>query len=87
MTERRQFPRELDSKLGRDLSKADIERFAREDPKVYHHLELVRRKELLEQVLKEMEDLRQLEGIDNKRSGRSKAMASDARARGKWSLF
>jgi dynamin-like GTPase MGM1, mitochondrial len=56
------FPRELDVRLGRHLSNADVERFAREDPKVRRHLDVVRRKEMLEMVLEKIEGLRQLEG-------------------------
>lgn len=63
------FPRELDAKLGRSLSSADIERFAREDPKVRKHLDVVKRKELLEHVLKEMESLRQLDDRERRRGG------------------
>ncbi|KAL6702850.1 mitochondrial dynamin GTPase Msp1 [Coniothyrium glycines] len=55
------FPRELDARLGRGLSQEEIDRFAKEDPKIKRHLEVVRRKDLLEHVLKEMEGLRQLE--------------------------
>src|SRR5947199_7911145 len=39
------FPRELDIRLGRGLSEAEVERLAREDPKIRRHLEVVRRKE------------------------------------------
>lgn len=60
------FPRELDVRLGRHLSEGEIERFAREDPKVRRHLDVIKRKEMLELVLEKMESLRMLEG---KRSG------------------
>src|SRR5271168_4621530 len=56
------FPRELDTRLGRNLSQTEIERFAREDPKVRRHLDVIRRKEMLELVLEKIESLRQLEG-------------------------
>lgn len=56
------FPRELDARLGRHLSEDQVERFAREDPKVRRHLEVIRRKQLLELVLEKMESLRALEG-------------------------
>src|SRR5277367_3312349 len=49
------FPRELDVRLGRGLTKEEVERFAREDPRVRGHLECIRRKELLELVLEKME--------------------------------
>jgi len=60
------FPRELDVRLGRHLSSEEVERFAREDPKVRRHLDVVRRKELLELVLGKMESLRVLEGGSQK---------------------
>ena len=56
-----QFPRELDVRLGRGLSQNEIETFAREDPKVRRHLDVVKRKGLLERALKEIEALRQIE--------------------------
>ena len=62
------FPRELDARLGRGkgdggmgIADADVERFAREDPKVARHLDVVRRKDLLELVLEKCEGLRGLE--------------------------
>jgi replication fork clamp-binding protein CrfC len=60
-----QFPRVLE-KWGRELDEGTIERFAREDPKVRRHLDVVKRKELLERVLKEMEGLRELEGRERR---------------------
>ncbi len=56
------FPRELDMRLGRHLSDDEVERFAKEDPKIKKHLEVIKRKELLELVLEKMDSLRQLEG-------------------------
>ncbi|POS84411.1 P-loop containing nucleoside triphosphate hydrolase, partial [Erysiphe pulchra] len=64
------FPRELDIRLGR-LSKDQIELFANEDPRVRGHLEVIRRKELLELVLQKIEGLRELEV-----EGRGKRVAS-----------
>ncbi|KAF2216207.1 hypothetical protein CERZMDRAFT_116342 [Cercospora zeae-maydis SCOH1-5] len=64
-----QFPRVLE-KWGRDLDENTIERFAREDPKIRRHLDVVKRKELLEHVLKEMEGLRQLEAREKRNSNR-----------------
>ncbi|TEY31307.1 hypothetical protein BOTCAL_0802g00040 [Botryotinia calthae] len=60
-----QFPRELDQRLGRGLTKEEVEKFAREDKKVERHLEVIRRKELLELVLGKMEGLRDLRELDN----------------------
>ncbi|KAI9753107.1 MAG: dynamin-like GTPase mgm1, partial [Lichina confinis] len=62
------FPRELDARLGRQLSEADFERFAREDPKVRRHLDLIRRKDLLELALDKMESLKRLDTLE-RRSG------------------
>ncbi|KAF2762841.1 hypothetical protein EJ05DRAFT_447272 [Pseudovirgaria hyperparasitica] len=78
------FPRELDARLGRNLSQTEIDRFAREDPKIKRHLDVVRRKDLLEHVLKEMEALRQLELREKRYSSRS--MQTEKKNRG-WSLF
>lgn len=83
------FPRALDSRLGRHLSEEQIERFAKEDPKVKRHLEVIRRKELLELVLEKMESLRRLEGLErttNPIRGGSARGASDKKSGG-WSLF
>ncbi|CCU81722.1 mitochondrial dynamin GTPase (Msp1), partial [Blumeria hordei DH14] len=55
------FPRELDVRLGRGLDKEQVERFANEDPRVRGHLEVIRRKDLLELVLQKMEGLKDLE--------------------------
>lgn len=80
------FPRELDARLGRHLSDDQIERFAKEDPKIKRHLEVIRRKELLELVLDKMESLRQLEGP---RGGGGLAKEREARKEkgGRWGLF
>lgn len=55
------FPRELDSRLGSLLTKEQIEKFAREDPKISAHVDLQRRKELLELALNKVEDVIELE--------------------------
>jgi dynamin-like GTPase MGM1, mitochondrial len=80
-----QFPRELDARLGRGLSQSEIDRFAREDPKIRRHLDVVRRKELLEHVLKEMESLRQLEAREKRYTARREE--GRERRKGGWSLF
>ncbi|KAK4944616.1 mitochondrial dynamin GTPase Msp1 [Elasticomyces elasticus] len=77
------FPRELDIRLGRHLSQDEIERFAREDPRVRKHLDVIRRKDMLELVLSKIESLRQLEG----RANQSTAGAPVVKERGRWSLF
>ena len=61
------FPRELDVRLGRQLSESEVERFAREDPKIRRHLDVIKRKEMLERVLEKMESLRVLEGREKRR--------------------
>lgn len=80
------FPRELDARLGRHLSEDQIERFAKEDPKVKRHLEVIRRKELLELVLDKMESLRQLEGRSGAGGAKSAAEAKREKG-GRWGLF
>jgi hypothetical protein len=45
-----QFPREIDSRLLYDLDRAEIVRFARENPTVRTHLDLQERKDKLEEV-------------------------------------
>jgi dynamin-like GTPase MGM1, mitochondrial len=77
------FPRELDMRLGRHLEQTEIERFAREDPKVRKHLDVIKRKEMLELVLEKIESLRQLEG----RVKTQQAKAVPSKERGRWSLF
>jgi dynamin-like GTPase MGM1, mitochondrial len=79
------FPRELDLRLGRHLTEAEVETFAKEDPKIRRHLEVIRRKELLELVLDKMESLRQLEGRERERLGGSPRR--EEKARGRWGLF
>lgn len=79
------FPRELDLRLGRHLSDEQVEKFAKEDPKIRRHLEVIRRKELLELVLEKMESLKQLEGRERDRlQGGS---VTKEKERGRWGLF
>ena len=83
------FPRELDLKLGRGLKPEEVERIAREDKRVARHLDIVRRKEMLELVLAKMESLRDLEGREKRREGDRNAQIKGAkkqRERG-WALF
>ncbi|ESZ90771.1 msp1 [Sclerotinia borealis F-4128] len=98
-----QFPRELDQRLGRGLTKEEVEKFAREDKKIERHLEVIRRKELLELVLGKMEGLRDLRELDNgearrpqrgPKNGRGPGSKDGVRGpggkengRGGWSLF
>ncbi|KEY66537.1 hypothetical protein S7711_08040 [Stachybotrys chartarum IBT 7711] len=78
------FPRELDLRLGRRLSDEQIEKFAREDPKIRRHLEVIRRKELLELVLDKMESLKQIEGRERAALGKGQEASKE---RGRWGLF
>jgi len=83
------FPRELDLRLGRHISDEDVEKFAKEDPKIRKHLEVIRRKELLELVLEKMESLRHLEGgreTTNRNNGSGGRKDGD-KGRGRWGLF
>ena len=77
------FPRELDARLGRHLSESEIEGFAREDPKVRKHLDVIKRKEMLELVLEKMESLRMLEGKEKRREASLQAAAGAAKERGR----
>lgn len=79
------FPRELDMRLGRHLSDAEIERFAREDPRVRRHLDIIRKKELLELALQKIEGIRQLDGrTSHRNSGRAQAVKE---SRSRWNIF
>jgi hypothetical protein len=80
------FPRELDLRLGRHLSEDEVEKFAKEDPKIRRHLELIRRKELLELVLEKMDSLRQLEKREHERLTGGRGQDGEKK-RGRWGLF
>ncbi|PKS05233.1 hypothetical protein jhhlp_008604 [Lomentospora prolificans] len=60
----------LDVNIGRKLSDDEVERFAMRDPKVRRHLEMIRRKELLEQALEKMNNLRRRESRELERRSR-----------------
>ncbi|KAF7718916.1 Dynamin superfamily protein, mitochondrial [Penicillium ucsense] len=79
------FPRELDARLGRHLSDEEIERFAREDPRVRRHLDIIRKKELLELALQKIESIRQLDGRSMHRKPDRAHAAKDSRSR--WNIF
>ncbi|PTB79848.1 hypothetical protein M440DRAFT_1468573 [Trichoderma longibrachiatum ATCC 18648] len=80
------FPRELDLRLGRHLSPEEVEKFAKEDPKIRRHLEVIRKKELLELVLEKMDSLRQLEGRDREHGPHGRRGGAN-KDRGRWGLF
>ncbi|EED14875.1 mitochondrial dynamin GTPase (Msp1), putative [Talaromyces stipitatus ATCC 10500] len=71
------FPRELDQRLGRHLSDSEVERFAREDPRVRRHLDVIKKKETLELALQKIESLRQLEGR-SRNAGRGEALSKES---------
>ncbi|KAG8631999.1 hypothetical protein KVT40_001139 [Elsinoe batatas] len=80
------FPRELDAKF-RSLTPQQLEQFAREDPKVRRHLDVVRRKDLLERVLGEMEALKALEQAEGRRRRQDRGeREGGGKGRG-WKLF
>lgn len=80
------FPRELDLRLGRHLSVEEVEKFAKEDPKIRRHLDVIRKKELLELVLEKMDSLRQLEGRDREHGANARRGGAN-KERGRWGLF
>lgn len=55
------FPRELDMRLGQNLTPAQIESFAKEDPKIRKHIELQQRRDLLKLALDKIESVIELE--------------------------
>ena len=81
------FPRELDTRLGRGLGEKDVERFAREDVRVARHLDVIRRKQLLELVLEKCEGLRSLErGFEKDVQARRAKGGKEKTAKG-WGIF
>ncbi|KAL2828445.1 P-loop containing nucleoside triphosphate hydrolase protein [Aspergillus cavernicola] len=80
------FPRELDMRLGRHLSDAEVERFAREDPRIRKHLDVIRKKELLELALQKIESIRQLDGRGKHRKTDRPLGGKEPRSRG-WNIF
>lgn len=65
------FPREVETKLGEAMLSGGLERFAREDPRIKRHLDLIKRKELLELVLAKIDGLNRLEGMGRDREDRN----------------
>ena len=81
------FPRELDIRLGKGLSREEVERFAREDEKVRGHLDVVRRKELLELCLEKMEGVKALDREEKRGRSKSEGRKREKPKAGGWSLF
>ncbi|CAD6885800.1 unnamed protein product [Tilletia controversa] len=52
-----QFPREIDTRLVQGMEKADLAKFARENPSVRAHLDLQERKQKLEVVMDKLDSL------------------------------
>ncbi|WFD30767.1 mitochondrial dynamin GTPase Msp1 [Malassezia sp. CBS 17886] len=55
-----QFPREIDARLGYDMSREDMVAFARENPTIRKHIDVQERKEKLEVVMRKLDDLMRL---------------------------
>jgi len=55
-----QFPREIDARLGFDMSHEDMVNFARENPAIRKHIDLQERKFKLEEVMIKLEELTRL---------------------------
>lgn len=77
------FPRELDAKLGKGLSDKEVDKFAREDLRVARHLDVIRRKELLELVLEKCNGLKGIEGR-KARDKRTQSSSGRATGNGSW---
>lgn len=73
-------------RLGRHLSDAEVERFAREDPRIRKHLDVIKKKELLELALQKIESIRQLDGRNKHRRTDRPLATKESRNRG-WNLF
>lgn len=82
------FPRELDSRLGRQLSESEVERFAREDPRIRKHLDVIKKKDLLELALQKIESIRQLDGRGKQHRNAERPLVPQDKNRGRgWTLF
>lgn len=55
-----QFPREIDARLGYDMSKEDMMAFARQNPAIRKHIDLQERKHKLEDVMVKLDELTKL---------------------------
>ena len=81
------FPRELDTRLGKGLNDREVERFAREDGRVARHLDVIRRKEMLELVLEKCDGLRGLDGrgkLGGGMGGDGKRESEKGKRGGRW---
>ncbi|BEI87094.1 hypothetical protein CcaverHIS002_0704400 [Cutaneotrichosporon cavernicola] len=67
-----QFPREIDSRILYDLDRDEIKKFAFENPKIRQHLELQERRDKLEQVLRSLQTLVNLQADQGQSDSRHK---------------
>lgn len=82
------FPREVETKLNEYMNSHGgngLEKFAREDPKIRRHLDLVQRKELLELVLMKIQDLHRFDAAGNVKADRD-YLKKGRQQRGRWSF-
>ncbi|KAK0668845.1 putative dynamin-like GTPase mitochondrial precursor [Cercophora samala] len=83
------FPREVETKLNEYMNSHGgngLEKFAREDPKIRRHLDLVQRKELLELVLMKIQDLHRFDAAGNVKPDRDYMKKGRGGQRGRWSF-
>ena len=55
-----QFPREIDARLGYDMSREEMVNFARQNPVIRKHIDLQERKFKLEEVMIKLDELTRL---------------------------
>ncbi|CAK9441155.1 uncharacterized protein LODBEIA_P50240 [Lodderomyces beijingensis] len=78
------FPRELDMKFFNNLSKDDIEKFAKEDPKIKKHIELQERKDLLENAMSKIESVLAIQRSQSKQSSKEVEAMEGEKSLFKW---
>ncbi|TNY17908.1 P-loop containing nucleoside triphosphate hydrolase protein [Rhodotorula diobovata] len=81
-----QFPRDLDNRLSHDLDRAEVLRFARENPAVAKHLALQERKEKLELVADKLDSLVKLQRDKAQQQNPRRGAQQDSR-RGLFGMF
>lgn len=74
------FPRELDTRLGSNLTVSQIEAFAKEDPKIRNHIELQQRRDLLRLSLEKIESVIELEKTRNRDFSSAPGLANNVQA-------
>lgn len=73
-----QLPREIDNRLIHNLSREQIEFFAKEDPKIKAHIDLQQKKDLLELALSKIQSIKILE---QERQGRDSPYEAESQSR------